>query len=347
MWGNTLGWCISAVLLAALLGGVALLNRPLEVSAATEFGRDANNLAVLAFTPPGPRGVTSMPDSGDASQLYRDAITEYDAHRAEYEAFASNGRADAIDRLAALKVLLRAAPISHAQIFARQPADIVNYDNEHPRLETLKALGAIAARAALLAQKAEPSGSAAGSSMGTSVGADNSGNAAQKARPYLEAEFSLGSKLFDERLNAAELLAGLELMSDATAGLRKHADGAGDTQLSRRLKLFDEDRQQLWQSRVMSMLRVLESADAPTIGQHTGDYFYLARHAADRCWRVEAILAMGRLKYFVGEGGTVGDQRAAGKFVRDLAEDPNEDQVIRQAAKAARDLTIEQYRTIH
>ena len=82
-------------------------------------------------------------------------------------------------------------------------------------------------------------------------------------------------------------------------------------------------------------------------GQHTGDIFYLAKNAADRVWRVEAIVALGRMKYFVGDADSVADQRGAMRLVREWSDDPNQDVVTRQAAKAARDLTIEQYRGIH
>jgi hypothetical protein len=63
---------------------------------------------------------------------------------------------------------------------------------------------------------------------------------------------------------------------------------------------------------------------------------------------VEAILALGRMRYDIGGGdgsnGRVADQRGAMRALRRYAEDP--DPVIRTAAVAARDLTIEDYRRL-
>ena len=59
-------------------------------------------------------------------------------------------------------------------------------------------------------------------------------------------------------------------------------------------------------------------------------------------FRVEAIFAMGRMRFFAGENGRIGNQRGAIQELKKLAEDP--DPIIRLAATEARDLTIEQYR---
>jgi hypothetical protein len=57
-------------------------------------------------------------------------------------------------------------------------------------------------------------------------------------------------------------------------------------------------------------------------------------------WRVEAILKLGRYRF---NAGRIGDQRNAIKTIKDLlTHDP--DPVIRAAAQAAHDLTLEQYR---
>src|SRR3954464_12266149 len=91
MWGNTLGWCISVALLIGMGAGVLYLNGPLDVSVPTEFGRDANNLGVLSFTPVSPHAVVPVGDTGDAGPLYRNAITDYQKNHTAYETFASRG----------------------------------------------------------------------------------------------------------------------------------------------------------------------------------------------------------------------------------------------------------------
>jgi hypothetical protein len=73
-----------------------------------------------------------------------------------------------------------------------------------------------------------------------------------------------------------------------------------------------------------------------------GDIFALAEKAAEPMWRVEAILALGRLRYSAERSG---DKQGAAKVVAALctAGDPR----IRTAAIAARDLTVEQFRKLH
>jgi hypothetical protein len=89
------------------------------------------------------------------------------------------------------------------------------------------------------------------------------------------------------------------------------------------------------------VLRVLMSIDPQVVGQHPGDYFFIARDADERVWRVAAIFALGRLRYFAGEGGSLGDQRGASKVLAELTHDS--DSVITTAAKAALQMTPQQY----
>jgi hypothetical protein len=87
----------------------------------------------------------------------------------------------------------------------------------------------------------------------------------------------------------------------------------------------------------------VRSIDARVVGTRTGDVFELARRSGERMWRVEAVMALGRVRYFAGTSDSAADQRAAYALVKKLAEnDP--DPVVRTAAAASRDLTIEQYR---
>ena len=60
-------------------------------------------------------------------------------------------------------------------------------------------------------------------------------------------------------------------------------------------------------------------------------------------WRVEAILALGRVRFFSGISRSAADQRAALAGVKRIAAD-DPDPIVRAAAEAARDLTAEQYR---
>jgi hypothetical protein len=48
------------------------------------------------------------------------------------------------------------------------------------------------------------------------------------------------------------------------------------------------------------------------------------------------------VRFFAGEGGTSGNQRAANAVLNELAKDS--DPIIRTAAESARDLTVEEHR---
>jgi len=111
---------------------------------------------------------------------------------------------------------------------------------------------------------------------------------------------------------------------------------------ARQFQEFNKSQQQYYNDRILPMLKVLQAIDANVIGQHAGDIIYFARHCRERMYRVEAILAMGRLRYFVGENGRIGNQRGAMTELKKLADDP--DPVVRRAANEAKDLTLEQYR---
>src|SRR5206468_10793092 len=165
------------------------------------------------------------------------------------------------------------------------------------------------------------------------------------AMRYAQASFALGQRLFQERLTANELLAGLQLMAESAMVMKKLSGASGDGALSAKLSEFDSSRQELYRKRIEPMLRVLTAVDERVVGEHPGDVFYLAQHAGDRVWRVEAIFALGRMKYFVGLNGRTGDQRGATRKLKKLADDP--DPVIRAAATSARDLTLEEYRRQH
>jgi hypothetical protein len=194
---------------------------------------------------------------------------------------------------------------------------------DRPLLNAASALGGAATRAALLLQTKD---SAA-------------------AMKYAQAAFSFGEKLFQERLTAPEMMAGLELMSESSVVMKKLAQTSADSALAARIATFDAARLDFYKQRIEPMLRVLTAVDDKVVSEHAGDVFYLAQRAGDRVWRVEAIFALGRMKYFVGSEGRAADQRGAPRMLQKLTEDP--DPVIRAAGIAARDLTIDEYRKQH
>jgi hypothetical protein len=156
-----------------------------------------------------------------------------------------------------------------------------------------------------------------------------------------EATFSLGVKLYQERLTYEELDAGLTMMAEGSAMIRELSRASGDAARAEACASFDAARMEYVKQRIQPVQRVIVSADQSVLEQHAGDVFYFARHARDRMWRVEAIFKLGRYRY---NAGRIGDQNNAMLVIRELVDDP--DPVIQIAAKAARDLTLEEYRTL-
>jgi len=325
MWGNALGWLISAVLVVVMGASVYIADRSGRISPPTQFARDLANQPPMNL-PVAPATLLSPASPitpSSASALYRQAIEACESNEKAYARFLDKGRADDVSKLPGLESLARASGAIPAKVFADRPEQIVNMHPDKPALEAARALGNAATRAALLLRLSDPTA----------------------AMNYARGAFALGAALFEERLTRDELMAGLELMGDGAAIMKKIAQASHDIARDSEIVEFDSARQDFYHKSVEPMLRVLTAVDERVITEHAGDVFYIAQKGPERVWRVEAIFALGRMRYFVGEDGRAGDQRGASRVLQRLAEDP--DPVIRAAATSARDLTIEEYRKQH
>jgi len=320
MWGNRLGWILAVIVL--LLEGVAVwaVSSFDRVSAPSDFSSNAQYLAPLNFPLAATSVVASMTRSDDTGATYRKAIDEVLSDRDAYETFVDSGRDSDIPKLEAIHLLQDASTSLHAKLFVDDPGQVINYDSDRPKFDALLLAARCAMRSGLLLQKSNPP-------------------AAQK---QFEAVFSLGWKLYEERLCDAELGAGMDLLGQSAAALQRLAESGKDLSRAAQLQQFNQTRVQFYESRIKPVRRVLTSIDPKVIAQSVGDYFYFAKHSKDRAWRTEAILAIGRLQYYVGQDGRAADQTGARKALNKLVNDP--DPIVRVAATAARDLTIEQYR---
>jgi hypothetical protein len=317
MWGNLRGWIISAVMVALYAAVMSyIVSAAGRVTVVTTFisdvGRGAAPILSIA-----PASAVSLPTrSCDAAVQVRAAIDHHRTRPGEYENSSSR------EEPRGIALLIEAAGCSSMDLFASQPAELIQYGGS-PALEELRGLGDAMLRRGLVAQ--------------TQGRADD-------ARGYFQAAFALGEKLYRERVRFSELDLGLKLMGDAAVQMARLAESTGDSPRAAQLRQFDDARRTLIEGQIMPMRQVLHSVDAQTIGQHVGDILYLAEHAEDRMWRVEAIMASGRLRYFVGAGGTRGDQLAAGRLLRSLSDEA--DPAISTAARAAAGLTLEEYRML-
>jgi hypothetical protein len=315
MWGNALGWTISLLLVVLTAAAVHWVDQSARtISAPTAFAADPNNAPAIVL-PVSPSTLLDMSDPADAAAIYRGAIDDYQQQPNIYDRFALDGRLRDVDSVPAVDSLTAATHSASAKIFAAHPAQIINYNSDNPNLVALKTLAACAIRVGQLIDKDQ----------------------LQRAMQLYEAAFSLGAKLYQERLTYAELDAGLTMMAQSATLI-----GIGDLSRADAAKRFNGARSQFVTAQLQPTLRIISSIDQNVLEQHAGDVFYFAKQAGDRMWRVEAILKVGRYRF---NAGRVGDQRAAEDLLQQLSGDP--DPVIRIAADAAKNLTQPQYRMLH
>ena len=322
MWGNWLGWSISLLIVLLVGGWVYLIERGSSLTPATEYSANPANFEPLHL-PDLPQAL--LPQSGaDAGPIYRSAIDMYLADRATYSNFAALGTLDSplAKKLPAMEPIVEASHYASMNLFASKPSEIINFNSTKPSLEGLETLGKVCVdRLALLNQRA---------------------GKRDEAIKYYHAGFMLGLHLCQERICYAEFALGLQLLGKTAPALAKLSDESGKPVAAAAYRDFDAQRIKFAQS-IEPTLRMVQALDANTVGQHTGDLFELARRSRERMWRVEALLALGRVRYFAGAGGTAANQRAAMALVRDIAEN-DDDYVVRTAAGAARNLTVEEHR---
>lgn len=308
------GWSIGGTIVAAVALSTPVLIGLIGTTPPTALGKNPAFVEPIQL-PVGPETILLSDPSKDATEPYRLALADYQKNPRDYEEFGTGlGAAPA-----GIEQLLLAANAGKAKLFEDDPAKIVNYTLQKPNLDALVELGRTANRAALLRARDDP----------------------KQSRKYFESAFALGQKLFAERLNYAELSAGLGLMNEAATGMRYLAQNNPDSALEHHLTAFLDASRQYNEQHLLPTWRILSTIDPKIIGQHAGDVFLLAKQSRERMWRTEAILALGRARF---NAGRAGDQRQANRYLQQLQADPHLDPVLRTAVNAAKNLTAEQYR---
>lgn len=321
MFGNRLGWSLAAGIII-FAGYIAYL--------AWQAGRTTPPTGWVAATvhpielPRGAASAVPLNPAGDAAPLYQSAIADYRARIAEYDALEAGRLKQPSTPLAAVAALQQAMARPSMNLFHAAPERVVSYDPEKP---ALAALVHVAKVTSLL-----------GMDQVRQDNLDEAGN-------DFAAVYALGLKLFEERVDFAELSAGEQLMGLGCGGLQGVAKRLGNTDMVLSLASLDADRLSRFDADIQPVWAVVDSIDPGTMSEHAGDMLQLAAdHSADVTWRVEAALHLGRLKY---DAGRRADEVAAEQLLTRLAADPAEDPAVHCAATLARDLTIEQYRMLH
>ena len=327
MWGNKQGWFISVIIAGVMGWLIWSLGRPEQISRPSgEF-----NLTQEIHLPVSPQDAMPgvMTDPSDAGDLYWQAIEAYRADPKPYDSF-TVANAQQANKLAALDPVLRATSANKATIFLKKPDTLINYQFPWPELDALVAVGQVC------------------NSLGHYyVISPKNADPAQAAK-YLNAGFSLGAKLYAERLTHGEMIAGIKLMQGASDSLRELAKRQKDTARVDQLKRFSDQTSNYYTTNVQKLYQKVVSTGREDIGHYAGDVFELARKNPDRMWQVEAILKIGRYRF---NATRMADQVGAQRMLGDNPTmygypdfEKSDDPAVRTAGRTAREMTEEQYR---
>lgn len=316
MFGNRLGWGISVIIAGLMILFVWMIDRASITTPPTSAGLNPAFIEKLVL-PVIPPQIVSM-DQPCSANSYHQAIDTYLKDASAYRRLLDARKPQDLSSFTAIQKVLDATHCRSTGIFSGRPEAIINYDPDHPQLEALSNLGNILIRHALL-NKDTP----------------------QLALQYYQAAFSLGAKLFNERLSYAELSTGATLMATSVAAMERLDDV--QPQEIEQLAQFRTTLADFTKSVLHPKMQIISAIDQKLVQKHAGDIFLLARDGKDSMWRVEAMLKLGRYRF---NAGRASDQRAALRVLTRYA-DHDSDPVVRLAAQAARDLTLEQYHRLH
>src|SRR4051794_33536078 len=199
MWGNRLGWVVSACLVLLVAKPLWIASQaPRASSPSGVFPALMSRIALPADAKSVAPGVMAEPC--DAGDLYREAIQEYQSNRRAYDKYFSNPRSAQAEKPKAVELLTQASRCADMTLFVKTPSELLNYRPETPGVETMEKLGRMANQLGLLYRLDKKP---------------------QEARRYFEAMFALGYHLYAERVAWIEFTAGVNLMADAARGLAK------------------------------------------------------------------------------------------------------------------------------
>ncbi len=160
----------------------------------------------------------------------------------------------------------------------------------------------------------------------------------ERARKIMQDIFVLGHHMVAERARVDMVRKGLYIQSAAVGGLitLHNRSGRTDKLALSRLKEYQD---------ALADLRDFYDAKTRIVwtlsNVSPGDIFNIAANDADRSFRVQAILYLGVLRYNALNDG---DVRWANKLIERFSD--QDDPLIRAAAKAAAELTVEEFRTV-
>lgn len=334
MFGNVNGWVGSVIIIALTAGLIVWKGRPAERSQPTGGLKVAMASAEIQ---PDPKAViTPGTKDQDAGDIYRQLAATVKAKSRLYDLQHGDFvRTTGAKKRAMIKavepemdLLIEAGKSARMNLFAKNPAEIVNYANRKPILPELQATALTGLSVA--GMWATPDSSK------TNSKPENP----EKARELLEGIYHLGRFLAEERVTFEEYRIGVDLMSNAAKLLARY--GGHNPAKKEEIDVFS---QQIGLERYLPVVQVITMVPEETkMMSMPGDIFDVALNSKEPMWQVEAILKLGRMRFMRGVKGP--DQRDANKVLNELAARTDLAPNVKAAAVAARDLTIEQFRLI-
>lgn len=325
MFGNRLGWGISAVMWVVVIGLLWWLHHAAtNLGAVGTIGKNAKYYKMEL--PVQPRELaTWMTEPRSSTEIYKKMLAEYEQNADVYDHYVKSGKLDPdLPKVQkAIDLLIEAANCKDGGVFVDNPERLINYENEKSALRgNIKTLGQVALKVARQHEvKKEPD--------------------KEKAKAIYKAMWSLGVKLYEERLVFAEWYEARQLLT-----IGKYLGPMMGEEYNKRFEAFEEQILPFYKKYIEAVQRYMFVLDPdgtryPQFITWAGDMAAMAERGGDRMWRVEGALALGRAKYV---GATPGDRAGALKTLESLAND--KDKYVALAAKLGRDLPVEQYRKL-
>jgi len=324
VYGNVLGWVISAAIALAVGFFIYQSGMPAHITPPTGKLPEGLKSASLGTDPK--KIVPAGTDDCDAGEAYRLVATDLKDNPGLLDAFLHAGTGPAKLSAAAemdddIERLVGASKCSRMMLFAKNPSEVVNYDNVKPLLPELANFGnAVINIGALYAQK-DPA----------------------KARRYMESVFTLGRHLYEERVVFEEYRIGLDLMINASGMLAQFGTDKQDAARIAQLKAFEAEGAR--QSKEITPLwAAISGIGTGPDGRvaYAGDMFQIATSSPEPMWRTEAMLKLGRMRYM--SDASYGDQTGAHRTLKLYADRSDIPAPVKVAARVGRDLTVEKFR---
>lgn len=327
MYGNPLGWLISA-------GLAALSSYLIFLLAGAPSTTAPSNAAALAVAkkeislPVRPEMVCALgTKDGDAGPLYRKAIVDFDHSERIIAKFNDDRMSVKANQLPFIDALMKARDCKTCKLFVTSPGDVVNYDNVHPMIESLLSAGRLCVTVGM-------------------VEATPAMNKASDATRRFEAAFILGMRLYEERLAWDEMVKAHDLMQTAASQLKKIYTGKADSNSQTHLAAIDSFMSEEFnlESKLVEAQKIIGSTEESYAAPYAGDIFEIAQSdQADPMFRVEAIKHIGNYRY---NCKSYGDQKKADRVLAKLDQQANLPLGVKEAVKRAIALTKDEHNKI-